>query len=112
MRVLGDKIDSLVPGQGGVDEGTLGKIIVPAGTEGVKVNETIALLLTKGGPLNSTYFFAMYIYDNAFKFHDMGYAAAMSWVMFLIILTLSMLVLKYSAAWVHYEGEVKGGGNG
>jgi len=44
---------------------------------------TIALLLTKGGPLNSTYFFAMYIYDNAFKFHDMGYAAAMSWVMFL-----------------------------
>ncbi|MBL9062480.1 carbohydrate ABC transporter permease [Tabrizicola sp.] len=73
---------------------------------------TIALLLTKGGPLNSTYFFAMYIYDNAFKFHDMGYAAAMSWVMFLIILTLSMIVLKYSAAWVHYEGEVKGGGNG
>jgi len=42
----------------------------------------------------------------------MGYAAAMSWVMFLIILTLSMLVLKYSAAWVHYEGEAKGGGNG
>ena len=73
---------------------------------------TIALLLTKGGPLNSTYFFAMYIYDNAFKFHDMGYAAAMSWVMFLIILTLSLLVLKYSAAWVHYEGEAKGGGNG
>lgn len=74
---------------------------------------TIALLLTKGGPLKSTYFFAMYIYDNAFRFHDMGYAAAMSWVMFLIILTLSLTVLKYSAAWVHYEGDVKGkeGGN-
>ena len=54
---------------------------------------TIALLLTKGGPLNSTYFFAMYIYDNAFKFHDMGYAAAMSWVMFLIILVGVMIYL-------------------
>ena len=73
---------------------------------------TIALLLTKGGPMNSTYFFAMYIYDNAFKFHDMGYAAAMSWVMFLIILVLSLTVLKYSAAWVHYEGEMKGGRDG
>src|SRR5690606_13036940 len=75
---------------------------------------TIALLLTRGGPLGSTYFFAMYIYDNAFKYHDMGYAAAMSWVMFLIILVLSMMVLRSSSAWVHYEGEVKRkeGGNG
>ncbi len=47
---------------------------------------TIALLLTKGGPLGSTYFFAMYIYDNAFKYFDMGYAAAGSWVMFIIVL--------------------------
>ncbi|MCX8509523.1 MAG: sugar ABC transporter permease [Rhodobacteraceae bacterium] len=68
---------------------------------------TIALLLTKGGPVGSTYFFAMYIYDNAFKFHDMGYAAAMSWVMFLIIMALSMLVMRWSTAWVYYEGEVK-----
>lgn len=68
---------------------------------------TIALLLTKGGPLGSTYFFAMYIYDNAFKYHDMGYAAAMSWVMFLIILALSAVVLRSSSAFVYYEGEVK-----
>lgn len=73
---------------------------------------TIALLLTKGGPLGSTYFFAMYIYDNAFKYFDMGYAAANSWVMFFIILGLSMLVMKSSAAWVYYEGDVrKGDGN-
>lgn len=69
---------------------------------------TIALLLTKGGPVGSTYFFAMYIYDNAFKFHDMGYAAAMSWVMFLIVAILSMLVMRWSSAWIYYEGEVKG----
>ncbi|KZL01524.1 Lactose transport system permease protein LacF [Pseudovibrio sp. Ad5] len=68
---------------------------------------TIALLLTGGGPLESTYFFAMYIYDNAFKYFEMGFAAANSWVMFLIILVLSMLVLKSSSAWVYYEGEMK-----
>ncbi len=71
---------------------------------------TIALLLTEGGPLGSTYFFAMYIYDNAFKYFDMGYAAAMSWIMFGIVLVLSLAVMKSSAAWVHYEGEVKGNG--
>jgi len=69
---------------------------------------TIALLLTEGGPLGSTYFFAMYIYDNAFRFFDMGYAAAMSWIMFGIVLVLSLAVMKWSAAWVHYEGEVRG----
>jgi len=72
---------------------------------------TIALLLTEGGPLGSTYFFAMYIYDNAFKYFDMGYAAAMSWIMFGIVLLLSLVVMKSSAAWVHYEGEVKGRGD-
>ena len=71
---------------------------------------TIALLLTEGGPLGSTYFFAMYIYETAFRFHDMGYAAAMSWVMFVIILALSLLVMRSSSAWVHYEGEMKGKG--
>ena len=71
---------------------------------------TIALLLTGGGPLGSTYFFAMYIYDNAFKYFDMGYAAAMSWIMFGIVLLLSLVVMKSSSAWVHYEGEVKGKG--
>ncbi len=68
---------------------------------------TIALLLTQGGPLESTYFFAMYIYDNAFTHFEMGYAAANSWIMVLIILALSMVVMRSSSAWVHYEGEVK-----
>lgn len=68
---------------------------------------TIALLMTKGGPLGSTYFFAMYIYDNAFKYFDMGYAAAGSWVMFIIVLALSLLVMRWSSAWVYYEGEVR-----
>lgn len=73
---------------------------------------TIALLLTKGGPLGSTYFFAMYIYDNAFKYYDMGYAAAGSWIMFLVVLILSMLVMRWSAAGIYYEGELRSGGDG
>ena len=68
---------------------------------------TIALLLTGGGPLESTYFFAMYIYENAFTHFEMGYAAANSWFMFLIIFVLSMLVVRSSSAWVYYEGEIK-----
>lgn len=68
---------------------------------------TLALLLTGGGPLNSTYFYAMYVYENAFKYFKMGYSSANAWFMFLIVLGLTMLVFKSSSAWVYYEGEVK-----
>lgn len=68
---------------------------------------TLALLMTKGGPSNSTYFYAMYVYNNAFKHFEMGYASANAWIMFIIILTLSLLVLKSSSMWVYYESEVK-----
>lgn len=67
----------------------------------------LAMTLTGGGPLQSTYFYAMYAYDNAFKYFKMGYSAANSWFMFLIILTLTLLVFKSSALWVFYESEVK-----
>lgn len=72
---------------------------------------TLALTLTGGGPMKSTYFYAMYVYENAFKYFQMGYAAANAWVMFVIILLLSMLVFKSSSVWVYYEGEVKKKGN-
>lgn len=52
---------------------------------------TLALLLTGGGPMKSTYFYAMYMYENAFKFFKMGYSAANAWFMFLIVLTLTFL---------------------
>ncbi|GAF08892.1 carbohydrate ABC transporter permease [Paenibacillus pini] len=68
---------------------------------------TLALLLTGGGPLKSTYFYAMYMYENAFKYYKMGYSAANAWFMFLIVLTLTFLVFKSSEAWVFYEGEMK-----
>lgn len=68
---------------------------------------TLALLLTKGGPVKSTYMLAMYIYDTAFKYHDMGYAAAMSWLMLLLIIALTATIFRLSDAFVFYEAEVK-----
>jgi multiple sugar transport system permease protein len=57
-----------------------------------------------GQPARSTYFFSMYLYDNAFLYQRMGYASAMGWVMFMITLALTIGALKVSAKHVHYEG--------
>lgn len=57
-----------------------------------------------GTPARSTYFFSMYLYDNAFLYQRMGYASAMGWVMFAITLTLTSIALKLSSKHVHYEG--------
>ncbi len=63
----------------------------------------LVMLLTGGGPLNSTYFYGLYTYNNAFKHQDLGYASANAWVMFIIILALTTLVFKSSSTWVFYE---------
>jgi len=66
---------------------------------------TVPYVMFPGGaPARSTYFFAMYLYDNAFVYQRMGYASAMGWVMFAITLGLTMLSLKISEKYVHYEG--------
>ncbi|MBI5095325.1 MAG: sugar ABC transporter permease [Candidatus Hydrogenedentes bacterium] len=59
----------------------------------------------KGGMDNSLLFYVLYIYRKAFVEYEMGYAAAMAWVLFTIILCLTLLVIKSSAIWVYYEGE-------
>lgn len=69
---------------------------------------TLVLLLTGGGPLKSTYFYGMFVFNNAFKQHKLGYASANAWFMFIIILALTALIFKSSSAWVFYETEVKG----
>lgn len=71
---------------------------------------TLVLLLTGGGPLKSTYFYGLFVYNNAFKHHQLGYASANAWFMFIIILLLTLLIFKSSSAWVFYESEVKKGG--
>lgn len=58
-----------------------------------------------GGPQNSLLFYAIYLYENAFSYLKMGYASAMAWVLFIIVLGLTILIFKSSASWVHYGGE-------
>lgn len=60
-------------------------------------------LITKGGPLNSTYLYGMMVYENAFRHSKMGYASAQSWVLFLIILLFTALMFKSSPYWTFYE---------
>lgn len=64
---------------------------------------TQAYIMTDGGPANATYFYALMVYDNAFKQSRMGYSAAMSWVFFIIIAVLTLLVFKSQKKWVVYE---------
>lgn len=66
---------------------------------------TSSYLLTSGGPNNATMFYALYIYNNAFKHHKMGKACAMAWILFVIIMALSFLVLKVSRPFVYYEND-------
>ncbi|HLV33804.1 MAG TPA: sugar ABC transporter permease, partial [Spirillospora sp.] len=62
-----------------------------------------SLLITNGGPQNSTLFLVLYIYRTAFQSRQMGYAAALSWVLFLILMVLSFIVFKYFGSRVYYE---------
>ena len=65
---------------------------------------TSAFVATNGGPLDSTLFLVLYIYRQAFEFFNMGYAAAMSWVLFIIIMTLTILLMRSQRFWVFYLG--------
>lgn len=66
---------------------------------------TVPYIMFPGGsPARSTYFYTMYLFDNAFIYHKMGYACAMGWIMFVIILVLTRFSLKMSEKHVHYEG--------
>ncbi len=64
--------------------------------------------MTNGGPANSSLFVVLNLYRNAFQFFQMGYASAIAWVLFVIILVLTALVFRFSNAWVYYEGSVRG----
>lgn len=61
----------------------------------------------EGGPVRSTLVYNLYLYQNAFKFFDMGYASALAWILFLIVLVLTVLVFRSSDFWVFYEGEIR-----
>lgn len=61
------------------------------------------LIMTGGGPFKKTYMYGMYIYDSGFSFGRFGYAASLAWIMFLIILFISMFILKSLEKRMNYE---------
>lgn len=66
---------------------------------------TQSYIMTGGGPANSTLFYLLYLYKNAFSWFEMGYASALAWLLFLIIIVCTLLLLRVSSWWVYYEGE-------
>ena len=65
---------------------------------------TDVLVMTQGGPGTSTFVYVYYIYQAAFQYLKMGYASALAWILFAIILMLTLLQLWGSRRWVYYEG--------
>ncbi|MDI7277211.1 MAG: sugar ABC transporter permease [Anaerolineae bacterium] len=67
-------------------------------------NFTLPWLLTSGGPNQATEFYSLYLYRNGFNYMRMGKASALAWILFAIIVTLTVLLFTSSARWVYYAG--------
>ncbi len=61
------------------------------------------MIMTNGGPANSTNTIVLYLFQNGFTFFKMGYASSIAWVLFAIILVLTMIQMKLQKDWVYYE---------
>ena len=66
---------------------------------------TQAFIMTQGGPVDSTLFYAYHLFNHAFRFLQMGYASALGWFLFLAVFGLTLLQLKLSDRWVFYESD-------
>lgn len=64
-----------------------------------------AFIMTQGGPADSTLFYVYHLFNNAFRYGHMGYASAMAWVLFIIVLALTIVQMRLSSRWVYYESE-------
>ncbi len=62
----------------------------------------------KGGPANSTLMYVLYLYSVAFRQYRMGFASALAWMFFIVIMALTILIFRSSSAWVYYETEIGG----
>lgn len=67
---------------------------------------TSAFIMTDGSPQNSTLFMVLYLYRNAFELFKMGYAAALAWLLFIIIMIFTAIQFFFANRWVYYEGKV------
>lgn len=90
-------------------------ITIPAMTPTIFFNLVMALIttfqvfneayiMTQGGPNNSTLFYVFYLYRTAFTEGNIGYACALAWILFLVIMIFTMIIFVTSKKWVYYEG--------
>lgn len=63
---------------------------------------TQAYIMTMGGPDDSTHFYALYLFNRAWRYLDMGYASAMAWILFIIVMSLTILIFRTHKRWVYY----------
>jgi multiple sugar transport system permease protein len=68
---------------------------------------TLALILTAGGPNNATLTMVLYLYREGFQLFNFGYASAVAWLLFAIIMVFTLIVMRSSSMWVHYEGGLR-----
>jgi multiple sugar transport system permease protein len=64
---------------------------------------SLSYVATEGGPNYATWFYMLHLYYNAFDFFQMGYASALAWIFFVIIVVLSLIQIRLSKRWVYYE---------
>jgi oligogalacturonide transport system permease protein len=64
---------------------------------------TAPMLVSSGGPNKATYLYGLMLYDNAFRFFKMGYASALSWILFIIIIIVTVIIFKFSNVMVYYQ---------
>lgn len=64
---------------------------------------TQAFVITKGGPNDGTMMYALYVYNQAFRYNNMGYACAMSWLMLVVMSIITLVIFKTSKMWVFSE---------
>ena len=62
-----------------------------------------SFIMTRGGPQNATLFMVLYVYDSAFRYFRMGYAATLAWLLFAIIMVVTAVQLRITNRWVYYE---------
>jgi len=76
---------------------------VVMGTIGAFQTFTQAFIMTNGGPEDSTQFYALYLFNRAWRYGDMGYASAMAWILFVLVVGITAALFRTQKRWVHYE---------
>jgi len=68
---------------------------------------TTVSVVTEGGPNNATLTMVYYLYREAFRTFNFGYASAIAWALFAVIMLFTLILVRSSSTWVHYEGALR-----